>query len=147
MPACRQLKRSSWHLAQAVSTRWVVCSMALQEPSPVTTALHSRMVVEGVRWWQRWRWVICWHMLSCVGWSLGFWFWLMVMDVLGRMRVWGSCVLVARVIFIVGASEIYGRCVRWGFLCTLGYSGIVEVPLLERWRLKTKRLAVVLENC
>lgn len=33
-----------------------------------------------------------------------------------------------------------------GFLCTLGYNGIVEVPLLERRRLKTKRLAVVLET-
>ena len=67
LPAVCQLKRPSWHLAHAASTRWVVCSMALQEPSPVTTALHSRMVVEGVRWWQRWRWVICLHMLLCVG--------------------------------------------------------------------------------
>ena len=33
-----------------------------------------------------------------------------------------------------------------GFLCPLGYNGIVEVPLLERRRLKIKRLAVVLET-
>ena len=37
-------------------------------------------------------------------------------------------------------------CVRWRFFVLLGYNGIVEVPLLERRRLKTKRLAVVLET-
>ena len=71
-------------------------------------------------------------------------------DVYGWVRVdarLGGCLLlVARVIFMVGASEIYGRCVRWGFLCPLGYNGIVGAPLLERRRLKTKRLAVGLET-
>ena len=53
----------------------------------------------------------------------------------------------AMLIFMVGASERYGMCVRWGFLCPPGYNGIVEIPLLEGRRLKTKRLAVVLETC
>ena len=52
----------------------------------------------------------------------------------------------AMLIFMVGASERYGMCVRWGFLCPPGYNGIVEVPLLERGRLRTKRLAVGLET-
>ena len=49
-------------------------------------------------------------------------------DDYGWIRVdvgWGSCLLVARVVFMVGASERYGRCARWGFLCPLGYNGIV----------------------
>ena len=37
----------------------------------------------------------------------------------------------AMLIFMVGASERYGMCVRWGFLCPPGYNGIVEIPLLE----------------